>query len=295
MERISPLLQSKIQQQSQVENINNQQPKIDLVSKPDTVELSSKKSNKKVLKIIAIVTGVLAAMTGGFILAKKGILGKGLQDKANNLWTNITKLFKKAPVQVENNSATVESNNEKIKELIKKEDLPFSKEDVVITGKSGDTQGVKYTFEKYSADYNGRDVVVEHKNVVADNLRSNVQNYAFIRDAKTGELVSIKPITLEGKERPLFQKAPIDVKVRNTEKILDEQGNKVAKTLCNGQTKAITTTIKNPDGSRKIIVNYGYGSDFDSDKARKKIIEIASDGTKKIHNENLKQSRFIEF
>lgn len=294
MQQMSPMLQAHIAKQQEINNLNqnNNTQQVGLTQKSDTVELSSKKSNKKALKTIAIITGILAAVVGGFILAKKGILGKGLQDRANNLWTNITKLFKKAPAQAENSPATVEANNEKIKGLIKKEDLPFSKEDVVVTGKSGETQGTKYTFKKYSADYNGRDVVVEHKNIVAGNARGKVQNYAVIRDAKTNELVSIKPITPDGKETALFQKVPVDTKVRNTEKFFDEQGNKVTKTLLNGKTEAITTTIKNPDGSKKIIVNYGCDGDFSSDKARKKIIEIAPDGTKKILDENL--PRFIK-
>ena len=106
MEKMSPILQATIEQQQQnnAQNTYTQQSKVDMAPKPDVVDLSTnnKPKKNKAFKVIAIITGLLATVAGGFALAKKGYLGEKLQKSANNLWTNITKLFKKSAVKGEN-------------------------------------------------------------------------------------------------------------------------------------------------------------------------------------------------
>jgi len=111
MENMSPLLRTKLEQlnNNDVQNNtqNNNQPKPDLSTKPDTVELSNKKPKEhKALKIIAVATAVLAVVAGGFALAKKGVFGEKLQKGAQNLWSNITKIFKKQPAEIQNSAST---------------------------------------------------------------------------------------------------------------------------------------------------------------------------------------------
>lgn len=123
MEQISPLLQARIKQQAlNSSNQNNiiQQPKVDLTQKPDIVELSTKNPNKNnTLKIAAISTAVLAVIAGGFVLAKKGCLGESLKKSANNFWSNITKLFKKAPEKVQD-VQNVNNQSQQTVETVKK-------------------------------------------------------------------------------------------------------------------------------------------------------------------------------
>lgn len=104
MQQISPMLQAQIAKQQQIDNTkqNDIAQQVDLTQKPDTFELSTKNNeNKKgkILKIAAISAAIVAAATGGFIAAKKGLLGENLKNSANNLWSNITKVFKKTPVK----------------------------------------------------------------------------------------------------------------------------------------------------------------------------------------------------
>jgi len=192
---------------------------------------------------------------------------------------------------IEKTEEITKQTGAKIKGLIKKEELPFDNKDVHITTKSGEKLGVKNTYRKYSAEYKGRDVVVEHKNITANNLDDYYgSSFAVIRDAKTNELVEIKPITLSGNERPIIRRKyeyeANRTKLRLNRKSFDKQGNEVTKTIINRETKAITTIKKNPDGSKEIVVNYGKGgngNEFGSDNDYKKIITILPDGTKKIN------------
>ena len=179
----------------------------------------------------------------------------------------------------------IQKTEKGIKGLIKKEELPFNGEEIVsVKNSKGEEIAKKQVNCKYNATYNGNDVIVEHKTIGMKNSEEiNVNSdFAVIRDAKTNELIEMKPITELGDESSFLKVSRNITKVKKTEKSIDDKGSEVLKTIVNGKTKSITTTIKNPDGSRKIIVNYGGNNGFDDEKAYKKIIEISSDGKKTV-------------
>jgi len=79
MDRISPMLYSRIEQQQAINNLtqnNSNTQYVDLSQKPDTFEYSTKKEDKnkkgKILKIIAIGTAIAAATAGIIYAVKKG-------------------------------------------------------------------------------------------------------------------------------------------------------------------------------------------------------------------------------
>lgn len=173
------------------------------------------------------------------------------------------------------------AGKEKIKALVKKEDLPFDNSTKTILDGKGKIFAAKDTISKYTAQYNGKDVIVEQKLISAENLhKHNNGQYAFIRDAKTGKILDVKRLTLEGNEILASSKTPAKKNVLKTiEKTANENGNKIVKTYKNGKLYSTQTTVLNPDNSKQIIVEYAY------DKGYKKIIDIAADGTRKITKE----------
>lgn len=124
MRQMSPMLQARIAQQQEIKiQQNNNAQQIDLSQKPDTVELSTKKEeNKKgkILKIAAISAAIITAIAGGFIAAKKGLLGKSLEKHANNLWNNITSIFNKKTPTVTQKPQTPDNEPQKTVANIKK-------------------------------------------------------------------------------------------------------------------------------------------------------------------------------
>ena len=231
----------------------------------NTVQNQSEIKNGKTKLVLALTALGIAAVAGVAIY-------KGKQKAGNKVIQETEEVIKK------------EANS--IQELIKKDNLPFNSKTTIST--SGENLiAKKTTFNKCSAEYKGKDVVVEYKNIVSRNSHGIGENFAVIRDAKTNELIEIKPVTAKGNDRPLAQISIGDnVKLRKTETIFDKSTKTSAKkTVVNGKTKAITTTVKNPDGSKTITVNYGKngnGQDFDAKSAYKKIINITADGKKSI-------------
>ena len=169
---------------------------------------------------------------------------------------------------------------EKIKGLVKKDNLPFDFGNKTILDKKGNKFAVKNTYDKYTAQYNGKDVIVEHKFIGARNLHKHSYGYAFIKDSETGEILNVKKLTLEGNEimQPSVKKAAEGNIIRTTEKIADENGNTILKTYKNGKLHSTQTTVLNPDCSRQIAIEYADNGSKDY----KKIIDIAADGTKKV-------------
>ena len=125
MQQMSPMLQAQIAKQQEINdsNQNNNVQQVDLTQKPDTVELSTKKDeNKKgkILKIAAISAAIIAAVTGGFIAAKKGLLGANLEKHANNLWNSITSVFnKKTPTVSQTPQATGDTSQQTVENIKK--------------------------------------------------------------------------------------------------------------------------------------------------------------------------------
>lgn len=124
MQQMSPMLQTYIEQKQEINNSNqnNNIQYIDLSTKSDTVELSTKKvENKKgkILKIVAISAAIVAAVAGGFVAAKKGLLGANLEKYANNLWNNITSIFKKTPIKSQTLQATNDTSQQTVENIKK--------------------------------------------------------------------------------------------------------------------------------------------------------------------------------
>lgn len=221
------------------------------------------KDNKK--KLALVLTGLAAVGIAALIIAK----GKKPANVNNGKTQNSL-------------DEVVNTGKEKIKDLIKKENLPFDPKDKTILDKDGEIFAVKDTYAKYNAQYNGKDVIVENKFISARNIhqhRNGTYGYAFIKDPETGKIIDTKRLTMGGKEiAPGVKKSTEWNVVRTAEKITDENGNKIIKTYKNGKLHSTQTTIINPDNSRQIIIKYA-----DKGSANyKKIIDIAADGKKSV-------------
>ena len=117
MTNISPLLQTMIEKQSPSNN-NVQQPKIDLTSKPDTVEISSK--NKKVGKYVGMGLAAAATIAGAIFLLTKGktclleFNAKKAQKYAENIQAEAEKI-KNEVIELFNNGG--QKNGVKVAEI----------------------------------------------------------------------------------------------------------------------------------------------------------------------------------
>lgn len=162
-----------------------------------------------------------------------------------------------------------------IRGLIRGENLEFAK--VVQT-----PNGKDFISDKYTANFNGNDVVVEVKNKfmtgrtgLTEKLKTE-NNFAFIRDINTNELIAVKHLDANGNEIPFVNIDKTKGIIHKTSQALtDEVGNKVRKTFKNGKLFSTQTTELRPDGSKLIKIKY-------EGKKNETIIQIAADGARKV-------------
>lgn len=242
-------------------------------TKPKTATTVSKEPQKDGKKKLALALAGLAAIGIAAIVIANG----------------------KKPAAADNNKVQNSLNEaantckEKIKGLVKKENLPFDDSTKTILDKNNEIFATKDTYAKYKAQYKGKDAIVEEKMISSENLRPVYGHYAFIKDPETGKILDVKRLTLEGDEiiKPASRKAAEGNILKTTENLINESGNKVKKTYKNGKLHSTQTTVLNPDNSRQIIIEYAdKGS-----KGYKKIINIATDSTKTITEEG---KRFLD-
>lgn len=211
------------------------------------------KENKQKLALTLGALGAVGAAAVG--IAMKVKKGKGA-DVADMVKDGADKL-KKAVTNAKN----------KVKITIG-EELPFDK--TIKKVKCGDELLDKSILSKYSAKVGDKDVVFEqisYGNDIYDILRDKETNK--IIKAGRGTCLQRKTILAPFKRKNISNTETI---LKTSKKSLDKAGNEITETFKNGKLFSKQTTIKNPDGSKQIIVEYGRNS--------KKIIDIAKDGTK---------------
>lgn len=260
-----------------IENVSGVKPVLAQAPKKEEVEQKVAQAQKEIKdgkKKLALTLGGLATLgvvTAGVIYGiKTGKFGKGKQE-----------------VQEQGQKAV-----EKIKGLVKGDDIPFESGKIEKI-KIGDDDAIKETFRKYGATFNGQDVVVEEKMVIAPNS-AQTGTFAFIRDKETGKLITAKKINAgSGKEIPMVKLRKSQGIHKTSKQLIDNAGNQVQKTFKNGKLYSTQTTILNPDGSKRIVIDYAYGKESPiivqtltgTEVCKPKgqtIIDIAVDGTRTV-------------
>lgn len=233
------------------------------------------KDGKKKLALTLGGLATLGVVTAGVIYGiKTGKIGKAQQKVQEE-------------VQEQGQKAA-----EKIKGLIKGDDIPFEKGKIETTtikkhrvarDKAGKLLGdetkelkvKKVTIGKFNANYNGKDVIVEEKNIIAPNL-AQTGTFAFIRDKETNELIATRCIAPYTRREIPFTRVEKSPGIHRTAiQSTDDAGNKVQETFKNGKLYSTRRIANNPDGSRRITIDY-------TGKSSPTIIDIAADGTRTV-------------
>lgn len=208
------------------------------------------KDGKKKLTLALVGLATVGIATIGIIhLAKKGKVQE-VQEEGQQLIQKTHELAQK-PTQ-------------KIQGLTEGEKIPYTNNNK-LRGR---------TTNKFYATFNGQDVVVEQK--IKAIPHKGLDNYAFIRDKQTGELVTVKRVNSDGSELPFLDLRKSKGVHKTNLTSLNEDGNQVRKTFKNGELYSTQTTILNPDNSKRIIVEYAKLHEGST------IIEISADGTRSI-------------
>ena len=149
------------------------------------------------------------------------------------------------------------------------EKIPF--DETIQKVKCGDKILDKETWSKFNAKLGDKDVIFEQ-------VAYDSKIFDIVKDKETNKIIKAGKVSaLSSSEKhiisPLKRTTSAENIVKTSKKAFDEAGNEVSETFKNGKLFSKQTTIKNTDGSKQIIVDYGQNS--------KRIIDIAKDGTRK--------------
>ncbi len=237
-----------------IENVANIKPVLSQIPKKEEIEQKITKAENKIKdgnkKMALALTGLAAigAAAIGIAIGLKKCKASGVHQEIQ-----------------ENGQKTVE----KIKGLIKGDDIPFEKNKIEKIKINGEEQA-KETFAKYFGKFNGEDVIVEEKFISHKH-----RPYAFIRNKDTNDLITIKKLGLGGYEVPFNTKIITgEPCTHKTKEILKDGKIGIEKTYKNGKLFSTRKTVKNPDGSKRITIEWTQG------KKGQEIIDIGADGTK---------------